>query len=364
MSWWSLDARTARITWTLLVLLGGLGVIYAVRRALVLVAVSLFFAYLLLPLVRLTQRWLIPTRALAIAVVYLVVLLALGGAAVALGPRLATEAQSLAEKLPAVSKQIQSGAIVGDVLRPQGWQWREIVEIERFVRAHMAEIVAYGRRTAAGLLQSLAAGWVVVLIPVFAFFILKDVEQLTADAISRLTHRIDRGTWWHIAGDVHRLLGDYVRAQLLLSLLTFAVWSAVFLAAGVPYALVLAAIGGALEFIPVIGPLTAGFAAVGVGFFGGYAHPWLVVAFVVVWRGLQDYVAAPLVLKRGIDIHPALVIVGVLAGGEIGGVVGMFLSVPVIAAARIVWRRLQEPVSAPVDDAAFVPEPAPLVTLA
>ena len=45
-------------------------------------------------------------------------------------------------------------------------------------------------------------------------------------------------------------------------------------------------------------------------------------------------------MGRGIEIHPALVIAGVLAGGEIAGVAGMFLSVPVIAAARIVWRHL------------------------
>ena len=48
----------------------------------------------------------------------------------------------------------------------------------------------------------------------------------------------------------------------------------------------------------------------------------------------------PLIMGRGIQIHPALVIAGVLAGGEIAGVAGMFLSVPVIAAARIVWRHL------------------------
>jgi predicted PurR-regulated permease PerM len=48
-------------------------------------------------------------------------------------------------------------------------------------------------------------------------------------------------------------------------------------------------------------------------------------------------------MARGIEIHPALVIFGVLAGGEIAGVAGMFLSVPVIAAVRIVWRRLQAP---------------------
>ena len=137
------------------------------------------------------------------------------------------------------------------------------------------------------------------------------------------------------------LLGEYVRALLTLSLITFIVWSAVCLAAGVPYALVLAAIGGALEFIPVLGPVTAGVVVVGVSLFAGYGHPWLLALFVLVWRGIQDYGTSPFVMGRGIEIHPALVIFGVLAGGEIAGVAGMFLSVPVIAAIRIVWRRLQ-----------------------
>jgi len=349
VSWFSLDARVARITWTILVILGGFALIYAMRRVVIVVALSLFFAYLLFPLVRLTQR-LIPIRSLAIAAVYVVILAAVGGAGVVIGPRLTTEAQSLAEKLPEMSKQIQSGEIVGNVLRPHGWEWREIAEIERLVRTHMGQIIGYAQHAAAGLLTWLAGAWVIVLIPVFAFFILKDAEQLTSAAMSRLSHRTGWGMWRDIAQDVHRLLGNYVRAQLLLSLITFAMWSAVFLIAGLPYALVLAGIGGALEFIPVVGPMTAGVVAIGVSVFGGYAHPWLVVAFVLVWRGIQDYGTAPLIMGRGIDLHPALVIVGVLAGGELAGVVGMFLSVPVIAAGRIVWRRLQPPVSALMEE--------------
>jgi predicted PurR-regulated permease PerM len=350
MSWYSFDARAARITWTILVILGGFGLIYAMRRLVILVALSLFFAYLLFPLVRLAQRWLLPTRSLAIAAVYVVILATLGGAGVVIGPRLTTEAQSLAEKLPDMSKQIQSGEIVGNVLRPHGWKSREIADLERLLRTHTGQIIDYAQQAGARLLTWLAGAWVIVLIPIFAFFILKDVEQLTSAAISRLSHRSGWGMWRDIARDVHRLLGNYVRAQVLLSVITFAVWSAVFLMAGVPYALVLAGIGGALEFIPVVGPLTAGVVAIGVSVFGGYAHPWLVVAFVLVWRGIQDYGTAPLITGRGIDIHPGLVIVGVLAGGELAGVVGMFLSVPVIAAVRIVWRRLQAPATAAVEE--------------
>ncbi len=344
------DSRTARATWTILAILGAIGLAYAVRAVLLLIALSLFFAYLLFPVVRLAQRRVVRRRSLAIAVVYLALSAALIGTGVAVGPRLSTEAQSLAQQLPEMSKQLQSGQLVERVLHRRGWEWREIAEIERLARTHMGEIIGYAQRATAALLMWLAGAWVIVLIPVLAFFILRDAEQFTSATISRLSHRGDRGVGWGIAEDLDLLLGRYVRAQVLLAMITFGVWATVFLAAGVPYGLLLAALGGVLEFIPVIGPLTAGVLAIGVSLFGGYAHPWLLAAFVLVWRGVQDYACAPLIMGRGIEIHPALVIVGVLAGGEIGGIAGMFLSIPIIAAARIVWRRLQAPRAPAADD--------------
>lgn len=336
-----LDPRAARVTWTVLVFLVVLGLGYALRYLILLVALSLFFAYLLFPLVRIAERWVIHSRPLAIAVVYVLVLAVLGGAGVAVGPRLAAEVQGLAQTLPEMSKRIQNGEIVISLLAPKGWGSEQIREIDRLVQSHMGEIAGYAQQAATSVLKWLAGAWVIVLIPVFAFFILKDVERFTSTTIWRLGHEGRRRVWRGIAEDLHLLLGQYVRALVLLALITFVAWSVAFLAAGVPYALVLAGIGGALEFIPVIGPLTAGVVAIGVCLFAGYDHPWLLAAFILVWRGIQDYAVNPLVMARGIDVHPALVIVGVLAGGEIGGVAGMFLSVPVIAAARIVWRRLQ-----------------------
>jgi predicted PurR-regulated permease PerM len=348
MSRFCLDPRTARATWTIVVFLGALGLLYAVRGMLLIVALSLFFAYLLFPLVRLAQRWVTKSRPLAIVVVYLVVIAALGGAGVAVGPRLSTEVQSLTQKLPAMSKQVQSGELVTNLLTRKGWEGQQIREIDRLVQTHMGEVIGYAQQAAAALLTWLAGAWVIVLIPIFAFFILKDIERFTTTTIWRLGHEGHRGTWWGISEDFDALLGHYVRALVLLALITFVAWSAAFLAAGVPYALVLAAMGGALEFIPVIGPLAAGVVAVGVSLFSGYPHPWLLAAFVLVWRGIQDYGTSPLVMARGIEIHPALVIFGVLVGGEIAGVAGMFLSVPVIAAVRIVWRRLQAPEVPPI----------------
>jgi predicted PurR-regulated permease PerM len=65
-----LDSRTARATWTILVILGVIGLAHVVRAVLLLIARSLFFAYLLFPVVRLTQRWVMQRRSLAIAIAW------------------------------------------------------------------------------------------------------------------------------------------------------------------------------------------------------------------------------------------------------------------------------------------------------
>ncbi|PYN11825.1 MAG: hypothetical protein DME06_10800 [Candidatus Rokuibacteriota bacterium] len=309
-----LDARTARATWTVLVFAVGIALVWLLRDVLLLFAFSLFFAYLIFPLVRLVERGLgqASRRALAIGVVYLVLLVGLGTAAASIVPRLTREVAGLAQRLPEMSQQIESGQIVG-----------------------------HAQQAAAGLLRWLSGAWVIVLIPVFAFFILRDAERAAGGIEALIENPAHRRLWYDIADDVNRLFGEYVRALIILSVITFVVWSLLFFLTGVPYALVLAAIGGGLEFIPVLGPLTGGVIVVSVALFSGYPHPWLLAVFILGWRLVQDYVTSPSVMARGIELHPALVIFGVIAAGEIAGPAGMFVSVPVIAALRVVWRRLR-----------------------
>src|SRR5262245_4981317 len=337
-----LDTRAARAAWTVLVVVGLLALVYVLRRALLLLAFSMFFAYLISPLVTVAQRSRVlhRHRAAAVGVVYFVLVLALAGVGTALGPRLSSETKALAQQLPDMTRQIQSGEIVGTVLAKRGWAEERVRPLQALVASHTGEIVEYSQQAAAGALKWLAGAWVVVLVPIFAFFILKDAGQAAAGIEGLIEEPRRRLLWRAIAEDIHVLLAGYVRALLLLSLVTFVAWSLVFLVARVPYALVMAALGGTLEFIPVVGPLAAGVIVVAVRFFSGYDHPWLLILFGLAWRGVQDYVTSPLVMGRGVEIHPALVIFGVIAGGEVGGPTGMFLSVPAIAALRIVWRRV------------------------
>jgi len=338
-----LDVRAARVTWTVLVFALGIALVWVLRQVLLLFAFSLFFAYLIFPLVRLVERSLplASRRALAIGVVYLVLLVAVGAAAASLVPPLTREVTSLAERVPEMSQQIESGRIVGNVLPAPSWGDARVRQLEWLVRAYAPQIIGYAQQAAAGLLRWLSGAWVIVLIPVFAFFILKDAERAGGGLEALIEDPARRRLWYDIADDVNRLFGDYVRALIILALITFGVWALLFFLTGVPYALVLAAIGGGLEFIPVIGPFAGGVIVVSVALFSGYPHPWLLAVFILGWRLLQDYVTSPLVMGRGIELHPALVIFGVIAGGEIAGPAGMFLSVPAIAALRVVWRRLR-----------------------
>ncbi len=79
----------------------------------------------------------------------------------------------------------------------------------------------------------------------------------------------------------------------------------------------------------------------GVAFFANYNHLLWLLVFLLVWRGIQDYVTSPRIMGRQLRLHPLAVLFGILAGGEVAGVIGVFLSIPVLAGLRIVFRTLE-----------------------
>ena len=137
------------------------------------------------------------------------------------------------------------------------------------------------------------------------------------------------------------MLAGYIRAQLILTGLSLLVYTVVLLLLGVPYAIILGVLGAAMEFIPVIGPLVAAVAIFGVAFLSGYHHWLLVLLFLAAWRLVQDYVNSPRIMGGKLELHPLAALFAILAGGEIAGVIGVYLSIPIMATLRILWRRWQ-----------------------
>jgi len=131
-----------------------------------------------------------------------------------------------------------------------------------------------------------------------------------------------------------------MRALVILSLSTFTVYATFFTIMSVPYGVLLAVLAMMLEFIPMIGPLTAAAAILIVSAVAG-AHVLTVFIFLVAYRLFQDYVLSPHVMGQGVELHPLLVLFGVFAGAELAGIAGSFLSVPLLALGRILYLRVR-----------------------
>jgi predicted PurR-regulated permease PerM len=332
------DRRAAQYTCTAAAILLLLVMLYRVRTTLFVFIIALLFAYLLSPLVDFLDRALPAsrTRTPALIFAYLLLIGLLGFAAVGLGSRIAAEANSLlknqaAEAPPSPAPQPATQFSLDNLKE----------SIRSQIRLHASDVVAYLPK--AGLKVLAFAGnlvWVII-VPILSFFFLKDGHVMWQKLVELIDEGPRRALVEDIARDVNVLLAQYMRALTILSLFTLTFFSFYLSVTRVPYALLLAAIAGMLEFIPMIGPLTAATAIVVVSLFSGYPHVLWILIFMGVYRLFQDYVLSPRLMSEGMELHPLLVMFGVFAGGEIGGVAGTFLSVPVLALARILYTRLE-----------------------
>ncbi len=144
-----------------------------------------------------------------------------------------------------------------------------------------------------------------------------------------------------LLADINLLLASYIRALMLLALAAFTAYSIFFSIMGVPYAVLLAALAGMLEFIPMVGALTSGTIIFVVALLSG-SHALAVLIFLLAYRLFQDYILSPHLLSQGVELHPLAVLFGVFAGAEIAGIPGTFLSVPVLALVRVIYLRIRK----------------------
>jgi predicted PurR-regulated permease PerM len=324
-----IELKTARHTWTAALVLLCLGVIYLVRQTLFVFILSLLFAYLLYPLFDAICRFLkAKNRIPALALTYLLVIAFIVAFVMFLGNRISGEAGQLTD-------QIRDPGFAAKMRQFHLWN----IPVGDLVATHYQEIVS---RIPSATLKVLAVSTNLIylaVIPILSFFILKDGRQIRDGFLEMLDH--GRQTADDTLNDAHTLLLQYMRALLFLCLSTLIVFSIALSAMGVRYAILLAAIAFPLEFIPLVGPLTAAIVILSVTAFSG-GPVVSVFIFLGVFRIFQDYVLSPNLMSQGVELHPLFVIFGVFAGGEIGGVEGVFLSIPVLALLRLLYFRLRK----------------------
>jgi len=181
-----------------------------------------------------------------------------------------------------------------------------------------------------------------VLIPILAFFFLKDADSFRRSALRMLPQGRLRWRGDEFFQDVNSTLAAYIRAQLIACLLIGSICTIGFAITGVRYTLVLGVVAGFLEFIPLLGPVVVAVLALTVAGFDSVGKAVAVFVFLAVLRIVHDYVTYPRIIGSGIHLHPLAVILAILAGHEIAGVAGIFLAIPVIAILTVTYRHWLE----------------------
>jgi predicted PurR-regulated permease PerM len=341
-----------RVVFLLLLVGGVLWILYRTTGILLLLVLSIFFAYLVAPLVEFLRRprtvgarTVVIPKGLAILLAYLIILATVVVAVYAVLPSLtnqypefANQAReywaSLGERTKSLIDYSRSGRLPPHLVEAANNAIAKVVDkvgegATEFATATLAYLVLY-------------IPWL-ILIPILAFFLLKDADSFRRSALLMLP----RGRWrWRgdeFFQDINNTLAAYIRAQLTACLFIGIVCAIGFTLLGLPGGLVMGVIAGVFEFVPLVGPVTVALmAAILAMLHAGPFNAFLVLLFLGVLRIVQDYAVYPRLIGQGIHLHPLAVIFAILAGEKLGGVPGVFLAIPIVAILTVSYRHWLE----------------------
>lgn len=332
--WWVLGAVT-------------LWILYIGRASLAPFVIAAIVAYVFSPIVTAMQTRVFKKRWLAVLVFYLITVGPTAALLVWIEPRLARELTGLGTEGPTIVRNLflqifgaPSGRIFGNEFRSE----TVVLGIQEALRnlfespqeaVHIAETVTEL------FLKS-------ILVLILVFYFLLDAERFGRFFL-RFAPPTQRDKVLTTAVEIHKVLGRYLRGQLLLIfIMSVITWIGLALVFHVPFSLALALMTGFLEVLPLVGPVVAGgiAAAIGLVAHGPTVALWIVL-FYFIMRQLEDQLIMPLVVGHSVELHPVATIFAVLVGGALAGFIGLVLAVPVAAAVKVIldrWLQFNEPI--------------------
>lgn len=342
----------ARVVFVTLVLVGVAGYVQSVISSLTylffLVVLSVFFAYLIDPIVKLIRKpfkvasleRLMP-RSIAIVIAYVVVFTGVGVAISNVAPRVIEQGKEFGTNLPTYTRAIQQQA---NQLNQRFDRLKIPDEVQAKINEKVTSIGEDITLTLGSFVLSSATfvPWL-LLIPILAFFFLKDVNLLRLGVL----RAFPAGRWRFraemVMQDFNTTLAAYTRAQLISCFLIGLICTSGFYLLGLKYALLLGILAGIFEFVPLLGPASIGLIVILTA--AASDDPWKALysaIFLIILRIIHDYVTYPRIVRGGIHLHPLAIILSVLAGEQVAGIPGVFLSIPIVALLTVFYRHILE----------------------
>lgn len=339
----------ALIAVAIYLVVGVLQFLGAVRATAFLFVGALFFAYLVFPLVRrLNER--LP---LVWSILLVYAILAIAGLAIAqiLVPALVNDVQNAIKNFPAIVTKVS--AIIQD---PNNRFIRWLPIDERLYLATIPQqIGAYvqtnaldtAQKTLAVVLSTVSIVATVIVIPVLAAYMMLDAAEINEGVLGMLKPKY-RAVTEDIIADLDKVVGGFIRGQLIDGSILGFMLTVMLFATGVPYALLIGVVSGALNFIPYAGAIIAFVPAVVLALiYHGPTNAAIVAALIFVIHQIDGNFVAPRVLKDNVGLSPFWIVLAILTGSELFGLAGTFIAVPLAAMIKVLIARLvpRQPVS-------------------
>ncbi len=287
-------------------------------------------------------------RTLAVSIVFIVLLLVTIGALLLLIPLISRQVDNLVQNVPHYVDWTRNVALpwlqAKLHLDPNAFDTDRLVEQ---LKTHVGS-VGDAASTVLGKISRSSLGviaWLtnLVLIPVVAFYLLRDWDRLVA-WIDRMLPRSIEPTVAHLAREADSVLGAFVRGQLAVMLALGIFYGATLTIMGLSVGPLIGMVAGLLSFVPYLG-FIVGFGSALIAAlvqYGDWAHVLLVVVIFTVGQLLEGYVLVPRLVGEKIGLHPVAVIFAVLAGGYLFGFLGILLALPAASVILVVLRYLSE----------------------
>ena len=321
-------------------------VLYRFRAVIPPLVIAFLVAFILDPIVDLLTDRLHLSRGLASAVVFLILIVALLGvvaAPVTVVPSIPRAVRSLQIDFLGVINDIgaffERSLTIGDYSLNLGELYQELSAMLRSFIGSVAQ------GTIDVVLEIASGAFWLIIILMAAFYLVKDADRLV-EQLDDLAPPGYRDDFVRLRQRITDVWNAFLRGQLVMGLLMVAITTVVCTAVGLPYPLVLGLIAGVTEFVPSLGPIIALVPAVLLALFQGssflpLSNFWfavLVTGLYVLIQQVEGNLLLPRVMGSSLNLHPLVVLIGIIVGGSLAGILGMLLAAPVLATLRVVGR--------------------------
>lgn len=309
------------------------------RQVIILIIVSLFLAIGLNPAVEWLKRFGF-SRRWAVLMVFLALVGLIIGFGFAIVPPLSEQISSFVHNLTSNNGYIQH---LQNNHRLQEWD-RRFDLLGKAKRALQSKDL--GKQAASGLV---GVGKVVIngvfstlTVLILTLYFLSSLPSIKT-FVYRLAPRSRRARVALLGEEILARIGGYVGGNVAISVIA-GVSSYVFLLiAGVPYALALALLVAITDLIPLVGATIGAVLVTGVAFFSGLWTGIGTAVFFLIYQQVENYLIQPRVMKKSVDVQPAVTVIAALIGGTLLGVIGALLAIPTAAALSLIVREVVLP---------------------